>query len=255
MPAKKKNKDRTAELEDTATDEEDLITFSMVRELLITQERLLKAHYQELFNITNSRIDGLTKKIDDLKSSLEYTQKEINDRQVQEKDDNTTSTSPSATKCIADIEKELLHLKEKCVYLENQSRRNNLRIDGIPETSRETWEETEKKVKETLEEQLDLKEEPVIERAHRVGRPSSPGMGRTIVRKLMSWKEKEDILRTARKIKPPGLFVNEDFAAETVRKRKELLPDLKRAKDQGKIAYFILDKLVVKDPGNSKARS
>ena len=50
-----------------------------------------------------------------------------------------------------------------------------------------------------------------------------------------------------RKTKPPGLFINKDFSAETIQRRKEQIPELKRAKEQGKLAYFVVDKLVIKD--------
>ena len=41
-------------------------------------------------------------------------------------------------------------------YLENQSHHNNIRIDGIPEESDETWEDTESKAKVALESKLNL---------------------------------------------------------------------------------------------------
>jgi predicted ABC-type ATPase len=70
----------------------------------------------------------------------------------------------------------------------------------------------------------------------------------TIVCRLKSWKQKENILKNARKIKPHGsLFVNEDLAAETLQKRKAQMPKLIEAKQAGKIAYFILDKLIVRN--------
>ena len=59
---------------------------------------------------------------------------------------------------------------DKIEYLENQSRKNNIRIDSIREEEAETWNITETKVKETLKEKLNLNEEPNIECAHRVGR-------------------------------------------------------------------------------------
>ena len=39
---------------------------------------------------------------------------------------------------------------EKTVYLENQSRRNNLRFEGLLEDDNETWDATEAKVKNVL---------------------------------------------------------------------------------------------------------
>ena len=55
-------------------------------------------------------------------------------------------------------------------YLENQSRRNNIRIDGIPEEPDETWEDTESKAKVALESKLNLPFKVEIERAHRTGK-------------------------------------------------------------------------------------
>ena len=66
---------------------------------------------------------------------------------------------------------------DKIEYLENQSRRSNIRIDGIREEEAETWDNTETKVKEILKEKLNLDEEPDIERAHRVGRRANATTG------------------------------------------------------------------------------
>ena len=40
---------------------------------------------------------------------------------------------------------------------------------------------------------------------------------------------------------------DEILAEETMAKRRELLPKLKRAKEEGKVAYFSYDKLIIKD--------
>ena len=40
---------------------------------------------------------------------------------------------------------------DKMEYFENQNRRNNIRIDGIPDQRDETWEEIERKAKVALE--------------------------------------------------------------------------------------------------------
>ena len=42
--------------------------------------------------------------------------------------------------------------------------------------------------------------------------------------------------QAARRIKPHGIHIYEDLAEETMAKRRELLPKLKRAKEEGKIA-------------------
>ena len=70
---------------------------------------------------------------------------------------------------------------------------------------------------------------------------------RTIVCCLRDWKQKDEILRAARRIKPPGVFVNEDLTNKTLEKRKEQLDKFKEAKRAGKMTYFVLDRLVIKD--------
>ena len=47
-------------------------------------------------------------------------------------------------------------LEEKNRKLEDRSRRNNLRIDGVPENEYETWEQTEAKVKSLVKEKLGI---------------------------------------------------------------------------------------------------
>ena len=130
----------------------------------------------------------------------------------------------------------------------------NSRIDGIPEEPDETWEDTESKAKVALESKLNLPFKVEIERAHRTGKVNrrsddnaSSTRPRTVICRLVSWKQKDPILKAARIVKPDGMFVNEDLAAETLQRRKDELPKLKQAKQAGKIAYFVLDKLIIKD--------
>ena len=61
----------------------------------------------------------------------------------------------------------LVDIKKKLTELEDRSRRNNIRIDGIAEEPGETWEECETKAHRLLSEDLDIND-VVIERAHRV---------------------------------------------------------------------------------------
>ena len=62
--------------------------------------------------------------------------------------------------------------------------------------------------------------------------------------RLRDWWQRDEFLRAARRMKPSGIFVNEDLANETTEKRKEQLDNFKEAKRAGKTAYFVLDRLV-----------
>ena len=94
-------------------------------------------------------------------------------------------------------------------HLENQSRRHNIGIDGIPEEPDETWEDTESKAKVTLESKLNLPFKVEIERAHRTGKVNqrsddnaSSTRPRTVICCLVSWKQKDPGLKAARIVKP-----------------------------------------------------
>ena len=117
----------------------------------------------------------------------------------------------------------------------------------------ETWEVAEAKVKQAIQEQLGIDVD--IERAHRVERrnrdrssqDTQQGKSRTIVCKLRCWKQREAVLKKARKSKPSGLFISEDLALATLQRRVAQVGKLREAKQAGKIAYFVLDRLVIRD--------
>ena len=145
----------------------------------------------------------------------------------------------------------------KTEYLENQSRRNNIRVSGIPEAERESWEDSEAKVKAVIKEKLQINVD--IERAHRVDKRKShkknTNQPRTIVCRLRDWKQREAVIRKARKIKPYGLYVSEDLAPETLQKREAQISKLKATRESGKIAYFILDRLKSYSPWQTSLNS
>ena len=51
------------------------------------------------------------------------------------------------------------------------------------------------------------------------------------------------MIQAARANRPRGVFVNEDFSMRVVSRRKELIPEMKEARDRGKIAYLSYDKV------------
>ena len=175
--------------------------------------------------LTNQRLDNLSKEIADLKESLEFTQEE------------TEGKFSTLNKKISTMEKNLFSLKKdidiiqttkpswaidtEVVDLEDCSRRNNLRINGIKEGKNETWEECEERVNCFLEEKLDIDTSEIwIERAHRVGEKKN-GQERQIVVQFNSYKNKLDILRNCKKLKGTNFSVFEDFSKETASIRKE----------------------------------
>ena len=155
--------------------------------------------------LTNQRLDNLSKEIADPKESLEFPQEEteVKFRTLNEKISTMEQNLFSLKKDIDIIQttkpSRAIDIENKLVDLEDRSRRNNLRINGIKEGKNETWEECKERVNCFLEEKLDVDTSEIwIKRAHRVGEKKN-GQERQIVVQFNSYKNKLDILRNCKK--------------------------------------------------------
>lgn len=206
--------------------------------------------------LINSRIDDVIKDVNSLKECGNF-QEDIFDSKVKKLDEkienikikmtelnfNTSNTSSGM-----DIDNNVIkEIKHKLNDLENRSRRSNLRFDGIKEEVGEEWSDCEKKLKKIIRENLQLNENIIIERAHRVGKRKEDGKCRSIVAKFLNYKDKEEIMKNGKKLKNTGIYINEDFSDETMKKRAELLPLLKQYRKEGKYAFIRVDEIVVRD--------
>ena len=70
---------------------------------------------------------------------------------------------------------------------------------------------------------------------------------RTIVCKLLRFKDKQDILRKAKLLKGTNIFINEDYCHNTVEYRKELWEEVKVLRSQGKIGYLNYRSIISRD--------
>ena len=142
----------------------------------------------------------------------------------------------------------------------------NIRFDCVSEydyeepcgiNSTESWDESENIVKEKVKELLKIEEDLNIERAHRVGKYQKaytksdgtrvPEKVRPIVARFSSWKQKDAIVKAARSLKPTGVMFLDDLSDLTLAKRKAQIRQLLEARKEGKIAYFSVDKLIIKE--------
>ena len=86
----------------------------------------------------------------------------------------------------------------------------------------------------------------LIKRAHRVGQPIKEAYTRRDA-KFASWKEHEKVLESARKLKPHGIKFVADFSQRVLDRRQEQIPKVIEARENGKLAYFVLGGFVIKD--------
>jgi ribA/ribD-fused uncharacterized protein len=157
--------------------------------------------------------------------------------------------------CNSALKNEVGNLKKQVMYLECQSRRNNLLFDGVGEKVNEKWHECEAALKTKLQELLGVHvnvDNLQFERVHRVGQKVgiSP---RQIVAKFSCYKQR-DLVWSNRFNLPPsqttGFWINEDFPYEVKQNRDKLRPLLHAAKrDPSLTSSLKLDRLFV----NNKA--
>ena len=181
----------------------------------------------------NDRLNNIMKETDDLKLSIE-TYQNITDDKLKDTENSIDKIKETFKREIEKLKKDNDDNNNKLRILEDRSRRDNLRFDGIEEWEEESWTDTEQNLKDTLSDISGI-QNVKIERAHRVGDKKRSSC-RTIVAKLSSFKMKERILAEAKKRKPKGIQIYEDFLKATVEIRKRNLEKVKELRAQNKYA-------------------
>ena len=115
--------------------------------------------------ITMKEIKSIKTEMNDLKKSIEFTENVLEEKvqKCQEKAEHLDERIREIYEWQLDPE----YVHNKLVDLEDRSRRNNLRIDGIKEKVGESWEDCEAEVEKLFREKLDIEDKIIIERAHR----------------------------------------------------------------------------------------
>ena len=189
------------------------------------------------FGEIKQMIESLSKKMDDVNNKLDGLSNDINglkqnQQEIKNKQDEHTER--------------LEGLEWKMEQLEGHSKRNNLIFHGIADGENENWDDCEQKIRNVFSENLDLGEADIeIERAHRLNFVTS-GCHPIIV-KLQKFKDKQLILRNAKKLKDTDIFINEDYTRRVREIRKNLLDSNvnRNAKENGIKTYLKYDKLKV----------
>ena len=111
------------------------------------------------------------------------------------------------------LEKRADELDQYTDDLEQYSRRNSLRIQGLPEAPGEDEDPMEK----TLEfANCTLKLNPPllasdIDRAHRTGKPRKPGQPRAFLIKFATYQQRRRVLMSKQLVRKTSIYINEDL--------------------------------------------
>ena len=111
----------------------------------------------------NIKLNALSKETDDLKLSIETSQ-EITSNKFKKIDIKPKNDKQQHGNEIDEIWQENEYLRERLRDMEDRSRRDNLRIDGLKEVENEIWEQTNHSLKSMIQEKLEI-EDVNIERA------------------------------------------------------------------------------------------
>lgn len=228
------------------------------KELLQQQESSFKACVNTIIDTANKRIDDLLKELMEVQVSLQFTQKEMDDLKTLNKGFQSNIKGQEA-----DIDKlavSMLILDSKADFLDNQARRTNVVIDGIPETEMENSSDSEEKVLTLIKDKLHLDPNGMgIDSVMRVGKVNKTddgilGRPRPILVKFHRIRDRDTVLRNAKKLKGTRIFINEDYPEAVRQKRKELLPKMREARQRGDIAFLRYDKLIIRQGEKRTAR-
>ena len=174
---------------------EDLIETlrKIVRKELEGHQEISEVIKSQLTN-TNERLDKISQEVIDRTKNPEFTHGELHD--------DLAGVKNNIKKVQTDLtEKEYYLLDptfvtEKLTELGDRSQRNNVPIDGIPETSNERWESCKGEVKKTTKNKLDITGDIEIARCQGRGKfPRNKSKPRTVGFKFLSFKEKHKVFK------------------------------------------------------------
>ena len=107
---------------------------------------------QILVDSTNKRLDGLTREIQALKNSWQFTQGQLDE--VKQENGKMSAIRKSLREHISSVCESMITMTDKSD--EGQSSQSNVVVDGIAEYPHETWMESEDKVREMISEKLKM---------------------------------------------------------------------------------------------------
>ena len=195
-----------------------------------------------------AKVVKLEKEKNALKESLELSQAEI--AELKNEAASTVTKLAAASDKIAKVDE----LERRLIKQECHNRRNNIKFFGIQDDDHESPKDTERKLRQFLQKEMKIPsgelEDIEFERVHRI--PTRPKedkrQPRPIIAKVSFFQDKEFIKSRIKNL-PKGkkYGVADDFPKEVDEIRKKLHPVLKKAKEQRKMAFFNVEKLIIEN--------
>ncbi|XP_078382436.1 uncharacterized protein LOC144665139 [Oculina patagonica] len=214
-----------------------LSKLQLVLDKLVSLETKVDSINKHVCSI-DAKVLQLQNKVTTLESSVKENAKTVNEMEA-----GVTALNADVEEIKAKADKtsnEVITLRQQQWYLETYQRRENLRFYGIPERLDEQ-ENTREVLVNFMINELNLEDAPQIEfqRVHRVGRfDASQHNPRQIIARFLRYGDREKVFSQARQLKGTGMGISPDLPKGVVDIRKKQIETLKKAKKEGKRAYF-----------------
>ena len=214
-------------------------------------KQILDRH--ERMEMRMEKMEGVLGHITNLEKAVNSIQANISsfNEKVKKMEETINQIEEGLTSTNADIEaverkeertaKKIRNLEDQILYQDVYSRRENLRFFWIPETAQGVENSSEVMYK-FFEDELELENARHIEfqRIHRLGKKKA-GQSRPIIARFLRFPEREVIFKRVRDLEEDtDVKVLADFPKEIRERRKKLWPKMKKAREEGKVAYFNL---------------
>ena len=141
-------------------------------------------------------------------------------------------------------------LNNHILYQDVYTRHENLRFFNIPESIDTTEENAKELIYHFMERELEVENGREIEfqRVHRIG-AKKPESSRPIIARFLRFPDREKVFKRALELKDEiDVKLYADYPREIQERRRKLWPRLKRAREEGKRAFFDRkepDKLII----------
>ena len=190
------------------------------------------------------KLDKMVNNIKDMKTSVEA---------IKKNNDEMKSELTNMKSELVAVKKKNKTLEDRLIDMQSRSMRDNLIFYNIKEeekVGRDVPEEekvtTEEILHDFIKAKMKIESEVSFERAHRMGKHRGTGeRPRPIVAKFTFHKQREKVRKSSVNLKGSDFGVAEQFPPEIMVKRKQQWPIFKKAREDGKRAKLVADKLFI----------
>ena len=189
----------------------------------------------------------------EIKTSLEFTQKEYDDlkkefAKLKEENGKLYHEVTNLNRTHHTTIPQIKEFEDRLDYLDDKQRKCNLIVSGLTENEVENNEQSHKNILQFFEGKMNLPNMELVA-AHRLGRPR-PNNIRDILVKFRNQDQRDAVFKKKKCLQGNHVFIREDYCKSTQDIRKQLLPKLQEARKQGKVAFLDYRELVIKRTQN-----